>query len=512
MTPRRLPALGWRVAAALLGALLVVVGPGARAVETTLRIGLAEDPDALDPTLSRTFVGRMVFAALCDKLFDVDANLAIVPQLAAGYQWSADMKALTVSLRRDVVFHDGTPLDADAVKYSLERHQKFPGSTRVAELSAVSSVDVVDAATVRLNLARPFAPLLSQLSDRAGMIVSPRAAAARGDQFAGAPVCAGPYRFVQRVAQDRIVLKRFERYWDSARIHIDTIVFVPIPDDAVRLTNLRAGSLDLIERVAPTDLPTIAGDPKLRHAAVTELGYSGLTINVANGALAERPLGRDRRVRRALELALDRDVISQVVYGGEWRAGNQALPPSSPYHVKSLPVPARDVAGAKALLQEAGEPHPKFTLTVANNPIAIQVGQVIQRMAGEAGFDVVLETLEFATSLERARKGEFQAIYLIWSGRADPDGNLYNFVACKGPLNDGRYCEATVDRELDAARTALDPAERRAHYTAATERLLADLPIIYLLHRKWIYAYGARLTGFQPHPDGLIRPQDLRLP
>jgi peptide/nickel transport system substrate-binding protein len=498
------------VAAAIIGA-LAAQAPHVHATETTLRIGLAEDPDALDPTLSRTFVGRIVFAAMCDKLFDVGPDLAIVPQLANGYQWSADMKALTLTLRPNVVFHDGTALDADAVKYSIERHQKFPGSTRAGELSAVSSVDVLDATTVRLNLARPFAPLLSQLADRAGMIVSPRAAAARADQFASEPVCAGPYRFIKRVSQDRIVLKRFERYWDSARIHVDNIVFLPIPDDAVRLTTLRAGALDLIERVTPTDLTTIAADPKLRLAAVAELGYWGITINVNNGPLADRELGRDGRVRHALELALDRDVISQVVSGGEWSAGNQAVPPTSPYYVKSLPAPGRDVVGAKALLQAVGEPNPKFSLMVANNPVAMQVGQVIQRMAGEAGFDVALEAVEFATSLARAHKGEFQAILLIWSGRADPDGNLYNFVACEGPLNDGRYCDETVDRELDAARTSLDRAERLAHYTAVTERILADLPIIYLLHRKWIYAYSAGLTGFQPRPDGLIRPQDLML-
>src|SRR5205085_8157489 len=114
-------------------------------------------------------------------------------------------------------------------------------------------------------------------------------------------------------------------------------------------------------------------------------------------------------------------------------------------------------------------------------------------------------------SLERARKGDFQSILLIWSGRADPDGNLYNFVACKGPLNDGRYCDETVDRELDAARTSLEPAKRLTHYTTVAERTLADLPIIYLLHRKWIYAHSTKLTGFQPHPDGLIRTQGLKL-
>src|SRR5262249_51364187 len=135
----------------------------------TLRIGLAEDPDALDPTPARTFVGRIVFSALCDKLFALDETLNIAPMLATGYEWSADSKALTIRLRRGVTFHDGEKMDAEAVKFNLERHKNMPGSSRRAELAALASVDVVDPQTVRLNLSAPAAPLVSVLTDRAGM-------------------------------------------------------------------------------------------------------------------------------------------------------------------------------------------------------------------------------------------------------------------------------------------------------------------------------------------------------
>src|SRR6058998_1948585 len=140
--------------------------------QKTLRIGLAEDADVLDPTLARTFVGRVVFAGLCDKLFDIDEKLAIVPQLGTSYEWSADSKALTIHLRKDVTFHDGEKFDAAAVKYNIERHKTMPGSNRRGELAPVASVDVVDPSTVRLNLAAPFAPLLAVLTDRSGMMVS----------------------------------------------------------------------------------------------------------------------------------------------------------------------------------------------------------------------------------------------------------------------------------------------------------------------------------------------------
>src|SRR5256712_13274647 len=132
-----------------------------------LRFGLAEDPDVLDPTLARTFVGRVVFAALCDKLFDIDEKLNIVPQLATGYEWSADSKALTIKLRKGVTFHDGEKLDAAAVKFNIERHKTMEGANRRGELAPVTGVDVVDDSTVRANLSAPVAPLLAQLADRA---------------------------------------------------------------------------------------------------------------------------------------------------------------------------------------------------------------------------------------------------------------------------------------------------------------------------------------------------------
>src|SRR3954468_7189785 len=252
----------------------------------TLRIGLAEDPDILDPTMARTFVGRIVFAGLCDKLFDLDEKLNIVPQLATSYEWSADNKALTIKLRSGVTFHDGEKLDAQAVKFNLERHKNMQGSNRRGELAPVSSVDAVDPATVRINLSAPAAPLLAVLTDRAGMMVSPKAAEAAGDKFGARPVCSGPFRFVERVAQDRILLERYPGYWNKSEIHFERVVYLPIVDATVRLANLRAGQLDFIERMAPSDVQGLKSDSRFRIARITELGYQGITINVGKSDLA----------------------------------------------------------------------------------------------------------------------------------------------------------------------------------------------------------------------------------
>jgi peptide/nickel transport system substrate-binding protein len=313
------------------------------------------------------------------------------------------------------------------------------------------------------------------------------------------------------VAQDRIVLERFADYWDKDKIKLDRIVYLPIPDTTVRLANLQSSGLDLVA-VAATDLETVRKNPRLKLAVVNGTGYSGITINVANGERSKTPLGQDARVRHALELLIDREELNQVAFDGEFEPGNQWVAPTNPYYIKELPMPARDVTKAKALLAAAGAPHPVVALTVPNNPISMQVAQVVQAMAKEAGFDVRIQAAEFASLVQHVAKGDFETVLVGWpGGRADPDGNISNPLTCNSAYNDAHYCNPEVDRELDAARMLDTREDRLAHYRVAAEHILQDLPIIYLYHPKWLYAHTARLSGFTPYPDGVIRPQGLRL-
>lgn len=478
----------------------------------TLRIGLAEDPDILDPTMARTFVGRIVFAGLCDKLFDLDEKLNIVPQLATSYQWSADNKSLTIKLREGVTFHDGEKMDAQAVKYNLERHKNMKGSNRRGELAVVSSVDAVDPTTVRVNLEAPFAPLLAVLTDRSGMMVSPKAAEAAGEKFGAKPVCSGPFRFVERIAQDRIVVERFPNYWNKGQVHFERIVYQPIVDATVRLANLRSGQLDFIERVAPSDIPNLRNDSRFKIAKIVEIGYQGITINVGKSDLAQKnPLGRDPRVREAFELSLDRDAIVKVAMEGEAQAGNQWVAPSNRFYGKSAPLPKRNVERAKQLLKEAGVPNPSFTLMTPTTSDAQRIAQIVQAMAKEAGFDIKIQSTEFATSLNLADKGQFEAYVLAWSGRADPDGNLHTMLACKGPTNYAGYCKDDVEKLINESRTSLDPTRRAAAYDQIAQQVQKDRPIVYLFHRHWLWAHTAKLSGLRTVPDGMVRVQGLKM-
>src|ERR1700680_1182156 len=373
--------------AAVAAALLLSFETGVHA-QTTLRIGLAEDPDVLDPTLARTYVGRIVFSALCDKLFDIDEKLKIVPQLALSHETSDDGKEVTIKLRPGGKFQDGEPCDAEAAKFSLDRHLTMPGSFRKPELAALDHVDVVDPLTIKLVLKTPFSPLIAQLTDRAGMMVSPKAAREEGDKFGQHPVCVGPYKFVERVQQDRMVFEKFADYWNKDNVFIDRVVFLPIVDSTVRLANLKSGGLDLIERVLATDIKDVRADKRLKLATALELGYSGLVINTGHDK-NKGPLNQSEKGRQARDLSIDREALNQVVFNGEFTPGDQWVSPEHPYYQKSFPIQPRDIAKANTLLKESGATLPvSVDFMVPKGAENEAVAQVIQSMAAEAGFDL----------------------------------------------------------------------------------------------------------------------------
>jgi peptide/nickel transport system substrate-binding protein len=475
-----------------------------------LRIALREDPDVLDPTLSRTYVGRIVYMGVCDKLFDIDAQLNPVPQLATGFRWE-DPQTLLITLRQGVRFHDGEMMDAEAVRYSLNRHLTMQGSFRRGEMGNITAIEVVDPTTVRIRLGAPNAAFIATLTDRAGMILSPKAAEAAGRNFGARPVCAGPMRFVERVAQERIVLDRFPEYWNAGQIHLSRVTYIPIPDNTVRLANLQSGAVEFGERMEPDDIRSIQRNRNLRAVQVEELGWQSIQFNVGNGERSA-PL-RDARVRQAFELAIDRAAINQVVYEGMFTPTRQPIPPASAFHLPNFAPPARDVTRARALLREAGVTGPlALEMTVPNNPDLRQVGEVVQAMAREAGFEITLRAMEFASSLQAAQRGDFQLYLVGWSGRTDPDGNIHAFLHSRGGQNDGKYSNPEVDRLLDAARAEGELAKRRDLYRQALEIAVArDVARLFVWHRKNIMIHSTRLTGYQPIADGMIRLQGMRL-
>ncbi len=503
------------VAAAGLITLVLSAG-AAHAQKKTLVVALNEDPDLLDPTLSRTYVGRIIYSQMCEKLYEIDEGLRIHPQLAADMPAFSDGgKTVTIKLRPGVKFNDGTPMTAEAVRFSLDRHLNMKGSTRRSELESVNSIEVVDPLTVRLRLKAPFSPLVAILADRAGMPVSPTAANKLGDKFATAPVCVGPWSFVERVPQDRIVLEKSTHYFDPSQAKFDRLIFRIIPDDNVRLANLRSGDIDMMHLVGPTDAASLRKEGRFEVSSVTGIGYSGLTINIRNktgkapqpaGDLGT-PLANDPRVREALDLSIDREALNQVVWDGQYTPGCTPISPVSPFYDKGRKCPTRDVAKAKKLLAEAGLAGGySFEMTIVNNPQQRRVGEVLQGMAKEAGFNISLRPSEFASALKDDDAGKLQAFLIGWSGRVDPDANIHQFQTCGGSLNTTHVCDESVDALLNKTREVSDQAQRTALYRQAVDKFaFGRRNILYLYHLNYIVAYPKNLKGYKGVPDGLIR-------
>lgn len=483
---------------------LVAAAAPALAQQSVLKIGLQDDPDTLDPATNWSFVGRHVLQSLCDKIVDIDTDGKIIPMLASSWEWNADSTALTLKLRDDVVFHDGTKMDAAAVKYNLERALNLKISRRKSEISAISTIDVVDNFTVKINLKDASVPLLAALTDRAGMIISPKAGEALGEKFTDAPVCSGPYKFAERIVQDRIVLEKFADYYNADKYHFDQLIYRGMPDSNVRLLNLRSGQLDMIERLAATDVASVKSDSKLAVAPVVGLGYYGITFDIT-GEGAHLEAGKKAAIREAFSLAIDRDAINNVVFEGQFTTGNQPFPPANPYYDKNFPVPARDLDAAKAKMAEAGLTSVDLELLVPTDAERQQVAQLVQAMVAEIGINVSIKPTELMTLLDIARQGKFQSHLVGWSGRVDPDLNITPMLSCGAAGNDAHYCNKDLDAILAKARAIGDMESRKAEYSKAVAILLKDLPIVYLYHAQWIFAHNANLTGFAPAPDGIIR-------
>lgn len=492
----------------LVVALVSLLASGLASAQTprrggVLRVGLNADPPNMDPHQSIAAVDRQVFQNLYDKLVDVDQDLNIVPMLATSWTITDDGLTYTFRLRPNVVFHDGTPFNAEAVRYNFERMlDRAFGSPRRPEIILVERVTVVDPLTVRIELEKKFSPFLSVLSDRAGMMVSPTAARRLGRDFAREPVGTGPYRFVERRPLERIVLERFDRHWDRTAGNVDRIVYRPFVDEQARLANLRAGELDIIDLVPPADVPALKTDARVRLMERDGVGWQGIWLNTMASPFNNRAL------RQAFNAALDRRTLVRVVFG------ETAAPANGPFPTGMLGsdagpnsrIPERNLDLARAKLREGGQPGGfAFTLKTQPRRVDQQVAQVIQSMAADAGIRVSIELVEFGALLSQLNTQRFEAVQIGWSGRPDPDGNIYAFFVTGGSLNFGAYSSPRVDTLLDAARILIAPDHRRRAYGEVLTVLNEDVPYIFLWWPKEYKTMSPKLQGFTLVPDGMMR-------
>jgi peptide/nickel transport system substrate-binding protein len=530
MTQGRIGGLLVLVAAAgllTLGVAVAGAGEGAAVKNRgTLTVALGRgEPDALDPTLARTFSGREVFLAICEKLYDINAHLQIVPQLAAAMpKISKDKLTVTIRIRKGIKFNDGTPLNAAAVKTTLDRDLTLAGSRRASEISPVDSVSTHGRYTVVIHLKSPYSPLTAQLADRAGMIMSPTQLDKLGSKFAQNPICVGPYQFKDRVAQDHITVTKSPSYYNKKNVHFNTIVFKIFNDPNALTQNLLSGSVDASDGIQATDIPKIKATSSLRIVKRPGIGYDAITINIGNkfGLRSGKPfqnvgtpLAAHPLLREAFEDALDRKLLNKVVLGGTAQPFCFPISPASPWIAAAKGLPCRttrNLARAKQLVRRSGVPTPiRVKLSTPNDPISERLAAVIQSEERDAGFALSIEPLDFVTLLNREDAGNFDVVSGVgWSGRVDPDGNIYQFVHTTGSINDSGLDDHRLDVILDHARRATTPKARITLYHAALKIIRAERPIIVTDIPNNRIVVNKRVNGVTVYPDGLIRPELAR--
>ncbi len=479
-----------------------------------LVMALSAEPDRLDPTTSSSLYTRYVMQTMCQKLYDIDAQGKIVPQLATALPViSPDGLTVTIAVRGDATFADGTKFNAEAVRVTLDRGLNLKGSGRKSELGPIAGITTVDETHVQITYKKAFAPLTAALADRAGMILSPKALADNGAAFGDHPVCVGPFKFVNRVPQTSITVQRDPLYYDAKNVHLDSITYRIMTDSNIRAANLRSGDVQVADSISPQDVDALMQQKGVGVLQVGSLGYQGLTVNLGNtngvgkpyGSI-DTPLAKDPLVRQALSLAIDRKALVNTVFNNWYQGACSPITPSSPFTSEaSEACPEFNPAKSKELLKQAGAPTPyPLKMLVSNTPDTLRFAQALQAAVAEGGFDLTIQPVEYSTLLDVQNRGDFSLLQLGWSGRVDPHGNMFNFLSTGGGNNVSGYSSPEMDKLLTTAAQTNDDGQRAALYGQAVTKVQQDNPIIYLYRVRSLTAYTTNVAGIQTYADGVV--------
>ncbi len=476
----------------------------------TLRVGFYIEAATMDPHLSGSKIDRQVYHNIYEPLVTLDTRLGIKPGLAESWT-QPDAKTLVFKLRRGVKFHDGTDFNAEAAKFNFERMKTEPKSVRKGEVANIDTVEVVDSHTIKVNLKKPDAALLATLTDRAGMMVSPKVVQERGVELGRNAKGAGtgPFEFVEWVKDSHLVIKRHDAYWNKqGGPYLDRVRYRPIPDDVVKLQSLQSGEIDVMDYVQPRDVAAVKADKNLVVVDVPSLADFAYQLNTTRPPFNSKPL------RQAVASALDLEQIVKGVWLNVGVPANGPIPPTSWAYDKSIPPIKRDLAKAKAKLAEGGQAGGfTFTLTTNNIPINIQEAEVMQAQLAEAGITAKVKLVDSATLISDGNTKSFEMISFQWSGRPDPDGNTYQFLRTTPgtSFNWSGISNPQIDALLDRTREISNQAERRKLYSELTKLLQDELPMIFVIHPVEPKAFSPRVQNYEAIPDGMMRFKDVWL-
>jgi len=459
---------------------------------------------------------------VCDNLYETlvafdSESTALRPGLATSWWASDDRLTWTFQLREGVVFHDGTPFTADAVVFSLGRqfvedhpfHQvegAYQYWNSMAMSDIVKDVRAVDAMTVEVELKRPNAPFLSNLAMNFCAIVSPEAVRKWGDDYPRNPVGTGPFRFVEWLRDDRIILEANPRYWGD-RPALDRLIFRSIPENSVRLIALAQGALDGMDNLVPDFVPRLEADANLRLMSQPGMNVGYLAMNM------DRAPFDKLKVRQAINHAVNKQSLVDNLYHGLAIPAVNPIPPTLWSYHEGIPGYAYDPALARKLLAEAGFPE-GFSTTLWAMPVPrpympqpLKIAQAIQADLQSVGITAEIVSFEWGTYLDKVQRGQHDMALLGWTGdNGDPDNFLYVLLdrdATAFPANNiAFYRSDELHEVLVEAQREVSTEGRTALYRRAQRIVFRDAPWVPLVHAAQTAAFKTSVRGFKLHPTG----------
>jgi peptide/nickel transport system substrate-binding protein len=485
--------------------------------QKTLTIVRPTDPVSLDPHFETTAPGSWVYTQILEPLITVNQDMEIEGRLATDWEF-IDATRLRFTLRQDVTFTDGTPFNADAVKFTWDRAFNSNPPGRWKSLAGpIEGVEVVDEFTVDLVASQPYGPLLLTAAMPYTGVVSPTAVERLGEGFSRAPVGTGPFKFVEWRTNDRIVLEANEEYW-RGRPALDRVVFRTVPEEGARMLSLRTGEADMVLLPTPSELSALEADPNFIVEGAPGVGVFYLAFNL------ERPLVEDVRVRRAVAHAIDRELIVEAILEGTGVLATSVIgePVFGYKDMKLLERYPYDPERAIELLEGAGytRGNDGFMRDAEGNVLRFdalpsngrslkdrEIAETLQEFLRQVGIDVDLHLFEWATTFElmRGEHLDYELNSFTWfTTTADADYTMYsNYVSSELPpasWNRWRYANPDVDAWLKAARASLDQEERAELYGRVQDQLAEDLPAIPLYGSFEVAALSSDVTGYRAHP------------
>lgn len=505
----------------VLSLVLVSMGVFAQTADNVLVVGQIAEPKSLDPATVTAVNDFRILMNLYDGLVRYkDGTLEVEPALANSWTISDDGQTYTFELRSDVAFHDGTMIDAEAVKFNFDRmldenhpyHDTGPFPLSFF-FSAIENVEAVDADTVRFTLNAPYAPFLSNLAYPTGLIASPAAIQQSGKEFGRNPVGTGAFKFESWKANESVILSRNDNYWDGTA-GTEAVVFRPITDGNTRVAEMLSGGIDMMVEVPPVSLSQFSGgDFSIVEQAGPHVWF--LILNAKEGPFS------NKLVRQAANYAINKQAIVEDVLEGTAAIAAGPTPPAFAwaYNEELEPYPY-DPEKAKALLNEAGVSGAKLTFYVTQggsgmlDPVAM--GTAIQADLAAVGFDVEIQTFEWNTFLGEVNpglEGKADMAEMAWMTN-DPDTLPYLALRTeawpdKGGFNSGYYTNPNVDELLEAARSSVDQSERARLYREMQVIVQDDAPWVFVANWKQNAVTSSRVKNFSLQPSFLLLLKDV---